>query len=212
MLRSQDASKDDKSTEGKSSSSGSSSGASVEWKERVMQQLLADSSFAAKVKTMERLVNQNAEEKLYHAIKYFDDEADAEKADGSGSLMPLFSFSYPPAKGRTVTALCWNPKYVDLFAVGYGSYDYAKSSASGMITCFSLKNPSFPEYVFTTSSGMQLFSDSIPATWIRGKTLSSQSCRYRVVLHLIRRDVPRLPPSASSAPRRWLLRWHGRRL
>jgi hypothetical protein len=74
-------------------------------------------------------------------------------SDGQGSMMPLFTFAYPPAKGRTVAALCWNPKYPDLFAVGYGSYDFAKSGASGMITCFSLKNPSFPEYVFTTKSG-----------------------------------------------------------
>jgi dynein intermediate chain 1 len=37
--------------------------------------------------------------------------------------------------------------------VGYGGYDFMKSG-SGMITVFSLKNPSHPEFVFTTKSGV----------------------------------------------------------
>ena len=44
-------------------------------------------------------------------------------------------------------------QYEDLFAVSYGSYDFLKPT-SGLICIFSLNNPSFPEYIFTTSSGV----------------------------------------------------------
>ena len=43
--------------------------------------------------------------------------------------------------------------YSDLFAVGYGSYDFMRQG-SGMICCFSLKNTPHPEYIFTTESGV----------------------------------------------------------
>jgi len=35
----------------------------------------------------------------------------------------------------------------------YGSFDFMKQS-SGLICCYSLKNPSHPEYTFTTESGV----------------------------------------------------------
>ncbi|KAJ3065806.1 hypothetical protein HK102_007808, partial [Quaeritorhiza haematococci] len=54
---------------------------------------------------------------------------------------------------RQVTSLCWNPDSTDLFAVGYGSYDFARQGG-GMIACFTLKNPSYPEYLFLTESGV----------------------------------------------------------
>ncbi len=50
-------------------------------------------------------------------------------------------------------ARAWNPLYLDLFAVGYGSYDFMKQS-SGLVCCFSLKNPSHPEYSFSTETGV----------------------------------------------------------
>lgn len=53
-----------------------------------------------------------------------------------------------------VTALAWNPQYLDLFAAGYGSYDFTRQG-SGMVCCFSMKNTSNPEYVFTTESGVR---------------------------------------------------------
>lgn len=37
--------------------------------------------------------------------------------------------------------------------MGYGSFDFMKQS-SGLICCYSLKNPSHPEYTFTTESGV----------------------------------------------------------
>lgn len=70
-----------------------------------------------------------------------------------GSLLPLWRFHTDRTKRKQVTALAWNPLYSDLFAVGYGSYDFMRQG-SGMICCFSLKNTPHPEYIFTTESGV----------------------------------------------------------
>lgn len=56
-------------------------------------------------------------------------------------------------KRKHVTALSWNPTLPDLFAVGYGSYDFMRQG-SGVVCCFSLKNTSSPEFIFSTESGV----------------------------------------------------------
>ncbi len=72
---------------------------------------------------------------------------------GEGSLLPLWKFASDKSKRRQVTSICWNPLYDDMFAVGYGSYEFLKQS-SGLIHIYSLKNPSHPEYTFNTESGV----------------------------------------------------------
>lgn len=72
---------------------------------------------------------------------------------GDGSLLPLWHFRTERTKRKQVTTLCWNPNYPDLFAVAYGSYDFMRQG-SGMVCCFSLKNTSHPEYIFSTESGV----------------------------------------------------------
>merc|ERR1719414_2099372 len=70
-----------------------------------------------------------------------------------GSLLPLWTFSNERTKKLAVTALKFNPLYSDLFTVGYGSYDFLKQG-EGLILCYSLKNPSYPEFTFETDSGV----------------------------------------------------------
>ena len=38
-----------------------------------------------------------------------------------------------------VTALCWNPRYRDLFAVSFGAYDFYNQKKFGYVCLFSLK-------------------------------------------------------------------------
>jgi len=71
-------------------------------------------------------------------------------------------------RNRSVTALCWNPLYEDLFAVGYGSYNFPKKKDEktedneksddtlehGYIYVFSVKNNYYPEVRYTTDSGV----------------------------------------------------------
>ena len=80
--------------------------------------------------------------------QYWEDASDAFR-DGEGTLLPLWKFQNEKAKRKHVTSICWNPEYSDLFAVGYGSFDFTRQS-TGLICCYSLKNPSHPEYTFST--------------------------------------------------------------
>mmetsp|Transcript_33125 Transcript_33125/g.85794 ORF Transcript_33125/g.85794 Transcript_33125/m.85794 type:complete len:676 (+) Transcript_33125:117-2144(+) len=104
------------------------------------------------IKLMERMVNQNAEAEVYHDFKYWEDRSD-EFRDGEGTLLPLWRFSSEKAKRKQVTCIKWNPKYNDLCAVGFGSYDFSRRG-TGVICCYSLKNTRFPEYVFNTDAGV----------------------------------------------------------
>ena len=84
-------------------------------------------------------------------LQYWDDMSDPYR-QAEGSLLPLWKFYTDRCMHKHVTSLCWNPEYYDLFAVGYGSFDFLQQS-SGLVCCYSLKNPSYPEYVFVTDSG-----------------------------------------------------------
>jgi dynein intermediate chain 1 len=116
------------------------------------QDPLYSDSMRTSIKVMERMVNQNAEQEIYHDFKYWEDKSD-EFRDGEGSLLPLWRFAAEKAKRKQVTALQWNPKYDDLFAVGFGSYDFLKQGP-GLICCYSLKNSRFPEFTYPTDSGV----------------------------------------------------------
>ncbi|XP_074052670.1 dynein axonemal intermediate chain 1 isoform X2 [Macrotis lagotis] len=107
---------------------------------------------AQAAKIVERMVNQNTYDDIAQDFKYYEDAAD-EYRDQEGTLLPLWKFQYDKAKHLAVTALCWNPKYKDLFAVGHGSYDFMKQNR-GMLLLYTLKNPSFPEYIFSSECGI----------------------------------------------------------
>ncbi|VDO13688.1 unnamed protein product [Rodentolepis nana] len=108
------------------------------------------SGFLKPLKTIERMINQNTFDDVLQDFAYFEDLAD-DFRDSMGTLLPLWKFSYEKAKKMTVTSLCWSPQYSDLFAVGLGSEDLVKHGG-GLICFYSLKNPSYPEYIFRTES------------------------------------------------------------
>ncbi|XP_042259194.1 dynein, axonemal, intermediate chain 1, paralog 2 [Thunnus maccoyii] len=107
---------------------------------------------AKATKIFERMVNQNTFDDIAQDFKYFEDASD-EFRDQEGTLLPLWKFQYDKAKRLSVTALCWNQKYQDLFAVGMGSYDFSKQG-HGMLVFYSLKNSAFPEYIYPTNSSI----------------------------------------------------------
>lgn len=104
------------------------------------------------LRIIERMANQNADDEIFHDFKYWEDASDQFR-EGEGSLLPLWRFSSERAKKKQVTAVCWNPRFSDLFAIGFGSYDFLKQG-SGVVCCYSLKNSSHPEFTFTTESGV----------------------------------------------------------
>ncbi|XP_044223552.1 dynein axonemal intermediate chain 4-like [Thunnus albacares] len=60
------------------------------------------------------------------------------------ALERLWTFTCELSKGRSVSSMAWNTKNPDLLAVGYGESD---SQKPGLVCCWSLKNPTWPERV-----------------------------------------------------------------
>ena len=92
------------------------------------------------LKIMERMIVQNAEHEKFSDFKYYKDDTEDPTADSFGSVLPLWRFTTEKSRRKNVTAMTWNPRYKDLFAVAYGSYDFLKQT-TGLICCFTIKNP-----------------------------------------------------------------------
>lgn len=104
------------------------------------------------LKILERMINQNCQDEIYQDFKYWEDMSDNFR-EGEGSLLPLWRFASDLSKLKHVTSIAYHPHFSDLFAVGYGSYNFMQQG-SGLIHCYSLKNSSNPEFAFTTDSGV----------------------------------------------------------
>ena len=95
----------------------------------------------------------NTFEDVARDFRFYEDPSD-EFREPEGSLLPLWNFRYQSPENFEVTCLMWSPTYTDLFAVSLGSFDFYKQPDSGHLCLYSLKNPSYPEYVHSTSSGV----------------------------------------------------------
>ncbi|XP_075168505.1 dynein intermediate chain 2, ciliary [Haematobia irritans] len=102
---------------------------------------------------LERMINQNIFKDIAHDYRYWEDPAD-EFRDGEGTLLPLWKFQYERTKKMSVTDVMFNPHYYDLFAVCFGSHDFMKQPSEGSVCLFTVKNPSYPDYIIMTESGV----------------------------------------------------------
>ncbi|EPZ33815.1 hypothetical protein O9G_002527 [Rozella allomycis CSF55] len=116
------------------------------------EDVMSRQELAKSFRILERMANQNTYEDVAQDYKYWEDASD-EFREGKGTLLPLWTFNCEVDKRKQVTAVAWNYQYKDFFAVGYGSYDFMRQGP-GMIACFSLKNPSHPEFIYQTDSGV----------------------------------------------------------
>ena len=103
-------------------------------------------------KILERMINQNIFSEIIFDFKYWEDRSDDFKEEGS--VYPLWRFECSESLCLEVTCLVWNSLYPDMFASGYGSYDFYSQPPSGRICVFSLKNCSYPEYLLTAPAGV----------------------------------------------------------
>ncbi|KAI8819980.1 WD40-repeat-containing domain protein [Fimicolochytrium jonesii] len=101
---------------------------------------------------VERMANQNTFDEIAQDYKFYEDAMD-DMNPGKGTLLPLWKFIHEKEKRKQVTSLGWNSRFPDFFAVGYGSYDFSRQGP-GMVAGFTLKNPSYPEFLFVTESGV----------------------------------------------------------
>ncbi|EKG07318.1 dynein intermediate chain, putative [Trypanosoma cruzi] len=128
---------------------------------KTSEEILSSSEYRGALKIIERMVNQNDCHDIIEDFKYWEDESDLYKEDGN--LLPLWQFFTTKVKHRAVTSISLNNRYKDLFAVGFGSYDFQRQG-KGSIHCFTLKNtvptlsgvqiPAHPEFSFNLESGV----------------------------------------------------------
>ena len=112
---------------------------------------------------MERVVNLNtyqSRQALYRGfpvLTELDKDSSATQqlsvADMGPNFDRLWSYQCPLTKGRNVSSLTWNKLNPDLFAVGYGQFEFSDQK-SGLVCCWSLKNPEYPERIYTCSEGV----------------------------------------------------------
>ncbi len=123
------------------------------------------------LKLVERQIMQILNMDQYHFYREWNK---VDEPNDTKLLIMLLPFPQNASiKNRSVTSICWNPRYEDLFAVGYGSYAFPKKKdekekgsddrgddrsddilESGYIFVYSIKNNYYPEIKYTTESGV----------------------------------------------------------
>ena len=69
------------------------------------------------------------------------------------SLEKLWTYTSTLTKDRNVSCVSWNRKNADILAVGYGKFEF-NDEQSGLVCCWSLKNPEFPERHYRLEAGV----------------------------------------------------------
>ncbi|XP_034540734.1 WD repeat-containing protein 78 [Notolabrus celidotus] len=131
-------------------------------------QLIMSESFQYSLLVMERSIVTNLfQPKLaaYRKLPILEDpdstvepgaeeqSEECEESSSSPTLEPLWSFSCELTRGRNVTCMALNKENPDLLAVGYGDLN-CLCQKPGLICCWSLKNPSWPERVIHCHSSV----------------------------------------------------------
>ncbi|XP_064626087.1 dynein axonemal intermediate chain 4-like isoform X1 [Lineus longissimus] len=115
---------------------------------------------------MERVVNLNTYQPKQASYRGFEIIEDIDKVkdeetkpgqivvtDMGPNLDRLWSYQCPLTKGRNISCMSWNKVNPDLIAVGYGQFEFT-GQKSGIVCCWSLKNPEFPERIYNTTAGI----------------------------------------------------------
>ncbi|KAJ8376223.1 hypothetical protein SKAU_G00068030 [Synaphobranchus kaupii] len=79
--------------------------------------------------------------------------AEKEESSLTPALERLWSYSCVQTAGLSVTSMAWNKRNPDLLAVGYGTFEF-KEDKAGLVCCWSLKNPMWPERIFNCGSSV----------------------------------------------------------
>ncbi|XP_028282954.1 dynein axonemal intermediate chain 4 [Parambassis ranga] len=90
-------------------------------------------------------------------------DGDTESAHRRPALQSLWVFSCELSRGRRISSMTWNKKYPDLLAVGYCESE-SGNQKPGLVCCWSLKNPTWPERIIHCDSPVTTldFSASSP--------------------------------------------------
>ncbi|XP_067893388.1 dynein axonemal intermediate chain 4 isoform X2 [Heterodontus francisci] len=118
----------------------------------IMERVIMENIFQPKLAAYRQLPilpdpneTSNDEEELVDSILMLDFM--------SPRLHTLWSFTCSLTQGHNVSCMVWNKHNLDLLAVGYGQFGY-KEQRGGLICCWSLKNPMWPERIYNCESGV----------------------------------------------------------
>ncbi|XP_069794476.1 dynein axonemal intermediate chain 4 isoform X2 [Narcine bancroftii] len=118
----------------------------------IMERVIMENIFQPKLAAYRQLPvladpdgTSNAEEEVEENIMLLDTT--------SPKMLPLWTFTCCLTKGHNVSCMVWNKHNLDLLAVGYGNFGY-KEQRGGLICCWSLKNPMWPERIYHCESGV----------------------------------------------------------
>ncbi|KND02527.1 uncharacterized protein SPPG_02986 [Spizellomyces punctatus DAOM BR117] len=120
----------------------------------------------------------------------------------------LWSYRCELTRGRAVSFLVWNKENEDILAVAYGEQKPGPNPHAGLVLCWSVKNPEWPERIYRSKSPVTAidFSRSTP---------NLLACGYvdgRIAIYDVRRkeDEPVMDNSDLAGKHRdpiWELRW-----
>ncbi|KAL1022772.1 hypothetical protein UPYG_G00032090 [Umbra pygmaea] len=118
----------------------------------VMERIILENIYQPKLAAYRQLPTLEDPDRIPTVVSEREEILDEESAP-TPALERLWAFSCELTAGRNISSMAWNQKNPDLLAVGYGQFDF-KDQKPGLVCCWSLKNPKWPERVFTCESGV----------------------------------------------------------
>ncbi|KAJ8325836.1 hypothetical protein O5D80_006023 [Batrachochytrium dendrobatidis] len=166
-----------------------------------------------RVQEIMRSLEQTNEE---HNLDNYDREGkeghETTDADSTNSQIPtlqlLWSYRCELTRGRSVMYMAWNRQNEDIIAVAYGEAKISSDAMPGLILCWSVKNPEWPERIYSSSSAVT----SIDFSRMNPSLLAAGFFDGRVAIYDVRRkdNCPVLDDSDMNGKHHdpvWELKW-----
>ncbi|XP_059146873.1 dynein axonemal intermediate chain 4-like isoform X2 [Physella acuta] len=138
--------------------------------EKEWDSIIMSDEFLHHLFIMERIINLNTyqpKQALYRGFQPLTNDSQKTGASDSMSvhdvgpnLDRLWSYTCNVTKGRNISCMAWNRKNPDLLAVGYGQFEFT-GQKPGIVCCWCLKNPEFPERVYFSKVGVTALDFSV---------------------------------------------------
>ncbi|KAK9877035.1 hypothetical protein WA026_016062 [Henosepilachna vigintioctopunctata] len=132
--------------------------------EKQLTNLMSNENFLQATTVIERLLannTYNTQQKRFKGLYVAD--VFRENIEYKYELDLLWTFANDRTKGKSVTAIHWNPSNEDIVVVAYGKFHFTDRT-NGMVMVWNIKNPVQPErfYSFRESVSAVAFSNSQP--------------------------------------------------
>ncbi|XP_007908233.1 dynein axonemal intermediate chain 4 isoform X2 [Callorhinchus milii] len=118
----------------------------------IMERVIMENIFQTKLAAYRQLPVLTTEEEVVGRSEDMD-QASGLIAVVVPSIEHLWSYSCNLTADRNVSSMVWNTQNPDLLAVGYGEFEYTNQKG-GLVCCWSLKNPMWPERIYTCENGV----------------------------------------------------------